>query len=245
MQRIRLVLPAYNEELSLPPLLARVEAVRSQFNLNLELLIVNDGSRDGTLAFANDYAASHPWASVLDLQPNRGLAGAMREGLTKAVEDLDEQDVVVTMDADDSHNPGLIFRMITQIREGSDLVIASRYRPGSRILGLAPHRKLMSSVAGWLFRIFLPIKGVRDYTCGYRAYRVSLIRKALERYKDKFIEQQGFACMAEILIKMRVFHPVVHELPFILRYDLKQGVSKMNVWRTVLQTLLMIFTSKH
>lgn len=234
------MLPSYNEELSLPPLLKRVEEVKSDAVPGLELLIVNDGSKDGTLTLANAYAASHPWVSVLDLQPNRGLAGAMREGLKKAVEGLDDNDIIVTMDADDSHHPGLIFRMITQIREGSDLVIASRYRPGSRIVGLAPHRKLMSSVAGWLFRIFRPMKGVRDYTCGYRAYKVSLLRKALDHYQEHFIRQQGFACMAEILIKLKTFHPVIHELPFILRYDLKQGDSKMKVWKTVRQTLLMI-----
>ena len=238
------MIPAYNEELSLPVLMDRIALVREQFGLPLELMVVNDGSRDGTLEVIHEFQRGNEWVSVLDLQPNRGLAGAMREGLKAAVSDLDDSDILLTMDADDSHNPALAYRMVTQIREGSDLVIASRYRKGSRIVGLSGFRKLMSSMAAYLFIVFAPMPGVRDYTCGYRAYRVSLLKKAHARYGEAFIEQQGFGCMAEILLKMRPFNPIVHELPFILRYDLKQGQSKMNVWRTVRQTLSLIFLKR-
>lgn len=240
MQKIKLMLPSYNEELSLPSLLFKIENVKIDCNLNLFVLIVNDGSEDSTLHVAERFANERDWVEIHDLQPNRGLAGVMREGLKEAIKDLADDDILITMDADDSHNPALIFRMITQIREGSDVVIASRYRYGSRIIGLSSFRKLLSAGAGSLFKILKPIKGVKDYTCGYRAYRVSLIRKCYEHYKDKFIMQQGFGCMAEILLKLRIFRPIIHEIPFILRYDQKRGESKMRLAKTVRQTLKLI-----
>jgi len=240
-QKIKVLLPAYNEQESLPSLLQKIIAVKNNFALPLSVLVVNDGSKDNTLAIAKNFGDD---VEALDLQPNRGLAGALREGLKFALADMSDQDILITLDADDSHNPGLFFRMITQIWEGSDLVIASRYRDGSRIVGLSAFREFLSGFARYLFIVFRPIRGVRDYTCGYRAYRVDLLKKAHDYYKDKLIEQQGFGCMAEILLKLKIFKPIIHELPFILRYDQKRGASKMNVWKTVKQTLGLIFSTK-
>ncbi len=236
------MLPSYNEELNLPALLLKLESTKIEFGLNLEVLVVNDGSKDGTADMARNFKGDIV-VNLLDLQPNRGLAGAMREGFKEAIKNMDDNDILIALDADDSHNPGLMNRMIGQIREGSDVVIASRYRPGSRIVGLTKFREFLSSGAGYLFRIFTPIRGVRDYTCGYRAYKVNLLNKAHQHYGEQFIQQQGFGCMAEILLKLRRFNPIIHEVPFILRYDLKKGSSKMNVMKTVKQTLGLIFGS--
>ncbi len=236
------MLPSYNEELNLPALLLKLESTKIEFGLNMEVLVVNDGSKDGTADIARNFKGDIV-VNLLDLQPNRGLAGAMREGFKEAVKNMDDNDILIALDADDSHNPGLMNRMIGQIREGSDVVIASRYRPGSRIVGLTKFREFLSSGAGYLFRIFTPIRGVRDYTCGYRAYKVNLLNKAHQHYGEQFIQQQGFGCMAEILLKLRRFNPIIHEVPFILRYDLKKGSSKMNVMKTVKQTLGLIFGS--
>ncbi len=242
-QRIKVMLPSYNEELNLPNLLRRLESTKVEFGLNMEVLVVNDGSKDNTAEVAKNFIGDIT-VKLLDLQPNRGLAGAMREGFKEALKDLDDNDILIALDADDSHNPGLMHRMIGQMREGSDVVIASRYRNGSRIVGLTKFREFLSNGAGYLFRIFTPIRGVRDYTCGYRSYRVGLLRQTHEYYGENFIQQQGFGCMAEILLKLRRFNPIIHEVPFILRYDLKQGSSKMNVMKTVKQTLGLIFGSK-
>jgi dolichol-phosphate mannosyltransferase len=238
------MLPAYNEALSLPSLLQRIENVKINFDLKtLEVVVVNDGSKDNTPEIAKNFVGNVT-VDLLDLQPNRGLAGAMREGFRYCLNKLNDDDILITMDGDDSHNPGLVFRMISQIREGSDIVIASRYQYGARIIGLAWYRELFSEFAGYLFRIFRPIKGVKDFTCGYRAYRVSFLKKVMNHYGENFIQQKGFACMAEILLKTKPFNPIIHELPFILRYDQKMGDSKMNVFKTIKQTLNMIFFNK-
>jgi dolichol-phosphate mannosyltransferase len=141
------------------------------------------------------------------------------------------------MDADDTHAPALMGQMLDRVEEGYNLVIASRYLPQSRIVGLSAFRAFLSWGAGLLFRFTFPIKGVRDYTCGYRAYQAGLLRAAFEKWGNDFINQPGFSCMVDILLRLSTLEPVVVEVPLLLRYDRKPGASKMNVRRTITQTL--------
>jgi dolichol-phosphate mannosyltransferase len=239
-RKIKVVLPAYNEELALPPLLKRLDSAYEEFGLNMEILVVNDGSTDKTAEVARNFKGNIK-VEVLDLNPNRGLAGAIKAGLFEAVNDCKSgDDIIIVMDADNTHTPGLIMRMVRLITEGCDVVIASRYQPGSRVIGLTPFRRLLSDGASWLFRIVVGIRGVRDYTCGYRAYRVEVLKKAFQHYKENFIRQSGFGCMIEILLRINKFDPIIQEVPLILRYDFKEGQSKMKVWKTIKQTLKLL-----
>lgn len=240
--KILLVLPAYNEEKSLPSLLKRIDFVFQEFELNAEVLLVNDGSKDSTLQIAQDYQGSYK-IHIADVQPNQGLANAIRVGFTRAVELVGENDFIFLMDADDSHPPALIPRMINRLHEGADVVIASRYREGSRIKGLSGFRKFLSSGAGILFRVFIRLQGVRDYTCGFRGYKAAVLRQTLAFYGDRYIEEKGFSAMAEVIIKMKRFNPIFIEVPFILRYDQKASDSKMKVFKTVKQTMNLIVKS--
>jgi dolichol-phosphate mannosyltransferase len=240
MQKIHIFLPSYNEALNLPSLLQRIDQLAMQCPYwQFKVIVVNDGSKDDTLAVAQNTKINTP-KQIVDLQPNRGLAGAMRAGFEAAIQELGDFDVVVALDADDSHNPLLIPRMIKQINEGSDVVIASRYQKGARIYGLEKYREYASWVAGLLFRVLKPIPGVKDYTCGFRAYKVEILKKALAKYQQNFIQEEGFSCMAEILIKISTLKPIIHELPMILRYDRKLGDSKMNFGSTVKKTLKLL-----
>lgn len=241
--KVTIVLPAYNEEESLPPLLERINKAYKLYNWNAEVVVVNDGSKDNTLNVARNYKSDVP-ITVLDLQPNRGLAGALREGLRYAASVSDDNDVIVTLDADDSQNPFLINRMLHEIAIGADLIIASRYQNGAHIRGLKGSRKLMSWAAGLLFRVFVGFDGVKDYTCGFRAYRTSFLKNVMNLYKENFITQKGFGCMVEVLLKFGSQNAIINEVPMILRYDLKQGDSKMQVNRTIQQTLKLLYSYK-
>jgi dolichol-phosphate mannosyltransferase len=205
--------------------------------------VVNDGSKDNTLGVIRDFK-SDVKIDVLDIQPNKGLANAINCGLRQAIAGLKDSDVIVTLDADDSQSPFLIQRMAMQVAEGSDLVIASRYQPGARIKGLKKSRKFFSWAAGLLFRVFVGFEGIKDYTCGFRAYRVDMLRKTISYYGDKFITQKGFGCMVEVLLKVASQSATMNEVPMILRYDLKQGESKMNVQKTMKQTLKLLMDYK-
>jgi dolichol-phosphate mannosyltransferase len=229
------VLPAYNEAGNLGALLERI--ARTVADTDYRVIVVDDGSTDDTAAIA----LRHGHAGVL-LQKNPrnlGLAETLKRGLVAAMSHaVADDDVIVTMDADNTQPPELIPGMLEAIRAGSDLVIASRYREGAQVRGLSVPRRGLSLGASWLFRAVLPIKGVRDYTSGFRAYRAGLLRTAFASLgPDQLVAERGFSCMVDILLRLRAFNPVVTELALDLRYDFKRGASKMKVAHTVGATL--------
>ena len=235
-RKVYVVLPVYNEEGKIGNLLDHIDEAMRDADIRYEVILVDDGSRDRTGGIVLERAAAMP-ITLMRHETNRGLGTTIRDGLFAAAEAAGDADIIITMDADDTHAPGLILRMIRMISEGHDVVIASRYREGSRCVGVPFHRQLLSRSASWLFRAVFPIQGVRDYTCGYRAYRARVVKDAFLRYGEEFLDQGGFQCMVDILLKLRRMHIIFGEVPFILRYDYKEGGSKMNVTRTVRDTL--------
>jgi dolichol-phosphate mannosyltransferase len=238
---ILIVLPAYNEAAGLPALLRSIRQVMDEGRLAYKVVVVDDGSTDGTWDAITANAAEMPVVPVRH-EVNRGLAEALRSGLQVAVDQAGPDDVIVTMDADNTHAPGLVMRMLGLIREGHDVVIGSRYVSGARVVGVPFHRRVLSGGASLLMRTVFPIEGVRDYTCGFRAYRASILQAAFARYSERLISQKGFSCMVDILLKLRTLEPeaIMGEVPLVLRYDLKHGMSKMRAARTVVDTLVLM-----
>jgi len=235
-------LPAYNEALNIGALLDNFEstlALNLGFGFDRKYVIVDDGSADETRKILKDYATKIPMRIVVHEQ-NQGLGPTIRDALQAATEEASSGDIIITMDADNTHSPGLMPLMVQKILEGHDIVIASRFRKGARVIGLSWLRKCLSIGASVMMRIIFPLKGVRDYTCGFRAYRAELLQKAFKVYGASFIDQKGFQCMSDILIKLRRFNLIAEEVPMILRYDFKKGNSSMNVGLTVIQTLRLV-----
>lgn len=238
-QSVWVVLPAYNEQEALPPLLLAIRAALEPACIPYRVIVVDDGSRDRTADVARRAAEQMPVDLVPHLQ-NQGLAAAIRTGLTAALARCRPDDVVVTMDCDNTHPPRLIPEMLTMIGNGRDVVIASRFQPGARVIGVPAARQLYSVAARWLFQVLFPIRNVRDYTCGFRAYRASALRQAAERFGDALISETGFSCMADLLLKLRNLPLAMGEVPLELRYDRRGAGSKMRVLRTIRQTLSLL-----
>lgn len=237
--RLWVVLPAYNEAGSIGPLLESLLRELAADNSDFVILVVNDGSTDRTAAIVQGYESTRR-VRLIDQPANRGLAETVRTGLLAAVRQARPDDVVIVMDADNTHPAGLVFRMARLIREGNDVVIASRYREGSHVRGLTFSRKVLSNGASWLFRAAFPTPGVRDYTCGYRAYRAGLLMELVDRHGQEFISERGFACMVDILLRLREQGAIFCEVPLVLRYDRKEGPSKMKVLATIRETLALL-----
>jgi dolichol-phosphate mannosyltransferase len=233
------VLPAYNEAPNIGAVLDALERTGREAGLRFHAIVVNDGSMDGTSEVVRTHAASLG-LKLLEHPNNLGLGATIRDGLLTAVDLASDSDVVVTMDADDTHAPAAIVEMVARIDRGYDVVIASRYQNGSQVIGVPVTRRLLSYAGSALFRIVFPIAGVRDFTCGYRAYRASVLRRAVARYRAEFVNQEGFQCMVDILLKLSRMQLRFDEVPIILRYDRKGGKSKMKVLPTALRTLALL-----
>jgi dolichol-phosphate mannosyltransferase len=227
--KLTVVLPAYNEERDLPPLLDRIGQSLSASELDYTILVVDDGSTDRTAELTRDAAKRWP-VSLLQHPKNKGLGAAVLSGLQAAMK---TDGIVITMDADNSHDPSVIPAMVKLASDSYDLVIASRFQPGGQEVGVPGLRKVFSHTASFLLGVFFPYKNVRDYSAGYRAYRASILRRLRDAYGDTFIRERGFACMLEVLLKIRSIGGRATEIPLILRYDMKAGASKMRVARTV------------
>ena len=241
---IYILLPAYNEGKALEPLLKRIKIGMENRSFDYQVIAYNDGSTDNTLDILKQNKHGIP-LKIIGKEQNEGLGFAFFSLIREVIKlSFNEEDIAIVLDSDNTHNPEHVYQMVNKIRDGFDVAIASRYLRDSRIIGVTKLRQILSIGASWIMRILFPIKGVRDYTCGYRAYNITCLRKALDKFGDKLVEDKGFACMAELLIKLRSMHILAVEVPLILRYDQKKGESKMEIIKTIKRTILMLLRLK-
>lgn len=240
---ILVALPAFNEGARLETLLDRLHTALT--NRPYRIVVVDDGSRDTTPEILARRAADLPLVTITH-PVNRGLAETLWDGMKWVADHAADDDVVITMDADDTHDPAYIEAMLNRIAEGNDVVIASRFQPGSKVVGVPPHRQLFSYGVLVLLRLLYPIPGVRDYACGYRAVRAASIRRAVANFGERLFDlrEWGFICTAELLCKLHMVGARCAEVPFVLRYDLKESVSRMRAMRTISGYGLLVWKSR-
>lgn len=232
---ITVLLPAYNEEKDLPGLLNRIDEALNAIE-GYQILIVDDGSQDNTADIVKAAEKTMP-VTLIQHPENLGLGAAIRTGL-KAAAML--EGTIVTLDADNSQDPLLIPSMVAKIKDGADVVIASRFQPGAKEVGVPAHRVMLSHLSSGVIRQLVRIPAARDYTCGFRAYRLETVRELIDTYGDNFLRENGFSCMLEVLLNVRRINGKVAEVPLVLRYDLKEGASKMRIFRTSWRYLVTI-----
>ena len=233
---IFIILPTFNEEENIASLMESIDYAMKENALGYRIVLVNDGSSDKTAKVVKSLQKKIP-VTLINHQKNEGLGETIKTGLINSIKLAKERDIIVTMDADNTHCPGLVVRMVRAIREGSDVVIASRYQRDSRVKGVKLNRIFLSKMANILFKVLFPIKGIKDYTSGYRAFKKEILNQAFSTYGDKFISESGFSCTVDILLKLRPLDCVMMEVPLILRYDTKKGQSKMDIRKTIVNTL--------
>ena len=238
---IYIILPIFNEAACLESLIAKIKNTLSSAGLSYKIIAVNDGSSDDSQQILERLSASTP-LSIITHKMNRGLGETIRDGFEFATEHSGDDDIIVRLDADGTQDPSLIPGMCRKIQEGHDVVIASRYAKGGEEIGLTLKRRFFSRMASLLMKTCFPVRGLRDYSCGYRAYRASIIKQAIKVFGNNFIELKGlgFTVTPEKLVKLIRLNAKITEVPLILRYDLKEGKSKMNNYETILGYIILI-----
>ena len=166
--RIVIVMPTYNERQNLEIIAGRVRAALP----DADLLVVDDNSPDGTGDLADKLAETDPHVQVMHRTEKAGLGRAYVAGFSWALER--GYDVIVEMDADGSHQPEDLPRLLAAL-DGADAVIGSRYVPGGTVVNWPKSREFLSRGANIYNRIMLGV-GVRDATAGFRAYRAATLR---------------------------------------------------------------------
>jgi len=181
------VVPTYCERENLAPVVARIRASVPE----ARVLIVDDASPDGTGELADELAATDPDVTVLHRPGKAGLGRAYVSGFGVALEQ--GADLVFEMDADGSHQPEELPRLIEALRQGADVVIGTRWMPGGEVRNWPLYRRAISR-AGTGFARFMLRSKLRDITSGYRGFR----REALESLSLSEVSSQGYCFQVEL-----------------------------------------------
>jgi len=214
--RAIVVVPTYNEAENLPALAEQLLALEPA----VDVLVVDDASPDGTGGIADGIASDEPRFTVLHRTGPRGYAAASREGLRRALDG--GYDLVCTMDADLSHDPGALPRLIAAA-ESADLAIGSRYVEGGEIVvDWGPVRRAVS-VSGSRYARLMTGANVHDCTSGFRCYRASALRSV--PFED--LRSDGYSFLIEMLSGLSRTGARIVEVP--IRYvDRRAGASKIS-----------------
>ncbi len=222
-ERTLVVLPCYNERENLEALVWEILSLHA----NLDVLVIDDNSPDGTGAVADRLKSSHPQVEVLHRPGKLGLGSAYRVGFRHALEHGYAQ--VVTMDADFSHQPSYLAELVRNGRE-ADLVIGSRYTAGGGAVGWPLRRKIISGTANRLARAVLGMTA-SDCTSGYRCYRTS----ALRAIDPESVFSSGYSFLVEMLYRVESGGLVVCEVPilFVERQAGRSKISRVEIYNTL------------
>ena len=210
------VIPTYNESENIERMLARIAECLPA----AAILVVDDGSPDGTAALVTRVAAQRDDVFLLERAGKSGLGSAYRTGFAWGLER--GYDAFVEIDADFSHDPAALPTLVARVEEGCDVAIGSRYVEGGSIPNWAWHRHLLSR-GGNLYASAMLGLGVADSTAGYRCYSASILRRLdLER-----IRAEGYGFQIEMTYRARQHGAAICEVP-ISFVDRAAGESKMS-----------------
>ena len=225
------VVPAFNEQENLPRLLRDLEARPQLFPAGSRLIVVDDGSEDGTADLIESYDGPLP-VELVRLGHNQGPGAAFRAGFAAALDGAPDEAMVVTIEADTTSDLDILPVMLAQAQAGAELVLASVHG-GGQMIAVSRHRRLLSAGAGYVVRRALGLD-VRTVSSFFRVYRVTLLRRGLDKYGDAMITESGFACKAELLAKLSALGARVEEVPVDLDASRRIGESRMPVMQTML-----------
>jgi dolichol-phosphate mannosyltransferase len=228
---IRFVIPAFNEAENIPNLMADL-APRAR-ELGARIIFVDDGSSDGT-SEAIEAHREDLHLAIVRHQVNRGLGTAINSGLRAALGESQDGDAIVTLEADNTSDLDDLPAMLAKFNAGADVVLASVYAPGGRIVGVAPWRLAASKAVSNTFRYAGGLKEIHTLSSLYRVYRAGTLRRAAETYGWLLVREPGFAANVELLLKLYNAGAKVGEVPTVNDWSRRLGVSKMNLKPTVM-----------
>lgn len=210
------VIPTYNERENLESIVDRLRVAQP----DVAVLVVDDGSPDGTGAIADAIASEDERVHALHRSGKAGLGAAYLAGFAWGLER--GYGILVEMDADGSHRPEELHRLLDRSAAGADLVIGSRWVPGGTVVNWPWHRIALSRGGSLYSRIMLGVR-VRDLTGGYRAIRADLLRTLLA----EDIESAGYCFQVDLARRALRYGAEVAEVP-IAFVERERGESKMS-----------------
>lgn len=216
-EKTLIIIPTYNERDNITPLINELSKVRKL--VVFDVLFIDDNSPDGTGDLIKEHVKHDKWIKLIVRTRERGLGSALYKGYQYAYEN--NYDYVLQMDADLQHPPSVIPDLISKLKLGCDVVVASRYIEKGGSEGWPFYRRLISKVANKYATTLLNIK-IKDVTSGYRGFNIKAIRDLLN-YR---LSSKGYVFQVETLALLSKLGYKICETPFIFKKRIK-GSSKL------------------
>ena len=229
---IYFIVPALNEAANMPRLLQSLRQWSEAHGERFHLILVDDGSQDDTAGIVRRFPDLP--STIVSHGRNRGVHEAFRSGFRAWSQvPARAEDLVVTLEADNTSSVAILDQMVASARQGADLVLASCYAPGGEVVGTNLMRTTLSACANLILRWTPGMPRVYTFSSFYRVYRARFLSAALRSYGDRLIEEEGFVCVVEMLLKFGLLNGRIREVPLRLDGSQRRGTSKMRVLRTI------------
>jgi len=236
---ISFILPIYNEAANLPELLASLQHWAESRNEDCRIIAVNDGSTDGSAEVLRAFRGLP--LKLVQHAVNSGVAAVFISGFRAWSEfPMGPHDLIVTLEADNTSSLEILDDMVRLARSGCDVVLASCYARGGEVVGTNLLRSTLSFCANLILRCTPGMPAVSTFSSFYRIYRAPFLRRVLTAYSERLIEEHGYVCVVEMLIKFGVIGARISEVPLRLDGARRKGFSKMRILRTI-RGYLMLF----
>jgi dolichol-phosphate mannosyltransferase len=250
---IKVLLCCLNEEKNLPELFKNLFSELKNLGEKFEILICLDGTIDGSSRIISEFQKSHK-ITVLPKKNQRGLGLAYKRLFLEVIKNSADEDLIISLDADNTHNPKQISEMVAHFKNNSlDFLVASRFCGNSVMADFPIHRQFISKSTSLLLQNIFAAKKIsgeklQDYTSGYRVYKAKKLKELFTKEKDQFITEPEFTYTCELLIKLARLNSRLDEIPLFYDYGKKIGKSKLrvgrNFWRLLVMLRRLIFVPK-
>lgn len=240
--RLFIVIPVVNEAGNIPRLVGSLRTLSDELQnrFDVQIFLVDDGSQDNTSGLAKQAAReSGIRLEVLRHELNQGPGKAFGTGFSHLSSFLENEDLVLTIEGDNTSRLDLVEQMLTRLKEGFDVVFASPYMYGGQILNTSTYRIFLSSVANLFIKELLGVSGILTVSSFFRLYRAAALRRLQAVYGSEIVERRGFECMVEMTMKMINLEMSISEVPLVLDTKARVGRSRMKIMRTIRGYLLL------
>lgn len=244
---IKVLLCCLNEEKNLPKILTNLTYELGVLEEDFEILFCLDGTNDNSLQVISEFQKAHK-ITILPQKSQRGLGLAYKRLFLEVIENSADEDLIISLDADNTHNPEQISEMLTHFRSNTlDFLVASRFCGNSVMSDFPLHRRFISRSTSILLQGIFSIDRIsgeklHDYTSGYRIYRAKKLKELFAEEGDNFITEPEFTYTCELLIKLARLDSRFDEIPIFYDYGKKLGKSKLRVGRNFWRLLVMLKT---
>lgn len=235
-----------NEAQNLKKLLVNLGHEMQILQRDYEITICLDGTTDESLEIISDFQKFHK-IKVLPQKNERGLGLAYKRLFLDVIENSADDDLVISLDADNTHNPEQISQMLAHFENNNlDFLVASRFCGQSVMEDFPIHRQMISKFTSLLLQTIFAVKKIsgeklQDYTSGYRIYKVEKLKKLYAKEKNNFITEPEFTYTCELLIRLSRINCRFDEIPISYDYGKKIGKSKLRIGRNFYRLILMLF----